>query len=62
MSRALLAKAEYARGDLDAARAELESARRALTPKVPMVRAVRVLEGVARALGRSASPLPAQEF
>jgi len=49
-THALLARAEYVRGDLEAARAHLEAARRALTPSVPVVRAMRLLDEMSRAL------------
>ena len=60
MGHALLAQAEHALGNLEAAQAHVDSARCALTPSVPMARAVRVLEAAAQALGRSLDPVPAR--
>ena len=51
MSHALLAHAEHALGHREAAQAHLDSASCALTPSVPMARALRILEAVAQALG-----------
>jgi hypothetical protein len=59
LSRALLARCEVARGDREAARAQLDLARRELGHAVPMARALRALEEVAGELGSHATPLAA---
>jgi DNA-binding SARP family transcriptional activator len=56
MGRALLARAELACGHEDAARLALEEARHALTPSVPMARAVRLIDDMARTLERPIAP------
>lgn len=56
-ARALLARAELAAGDDEAARRQLEAARQGLTPSVPMARAALLVEEVARELARVPTPL-----
>jgi len=56
MGRALLARAAHLVGNDREAWTHLVAARRALTPSVPAVRAVRVLEEVAERLDPSLSP------
>jgi hypothetical protein len=58
-ARALLARCELARGEREAARAQLDLARRELGHGVPMARGLRTLEEVARELGAHATPLEA---
>jgi DNA-binding SARP family transcriptional activator len=57
VSRALLARCELARGDAAAARAHLDAARRELVLDVPMARAHRLVDDVARELASHAPPL-----
>jgi hypothetical protein len=56
MGHALLARAELACGHEDAARLAVDEARRALTPSVPMARAIRLIDDVARTLVRPTAP------
>jgi DNA-binding SARP family transcriptional activator/tetratricopeptide (TPR) repeat protein len=57
VGRALLARAELARGDLRAARAHVEAARGAMDALLPTSRAVRLLREVAAGAGLGATPL-----
>ncbi len=57
LARALLARCELSCGDPDAARAQIDAARREIDPGVPLGRGVRVLEEVARQVGLHATPL-----
>jgi hypothetical protein len=56
-TRALLARAELARGDRRAAREHVEAARRAMHPLLPTARAVRLLREAAASAGLAATPL-----
>jgi tetratricopeptide (TPR) repeat protein len=57
-ARALLARAELARGDVSEAREHIDAARRAMHALLPASRAVRLLRDAAAAAGLTATPLP----